>query len=217
LGGLHKYDTQEIHLASKLFRNKAGGWTDFSGNMTTLIARQTQLIEMNVTWLQQALALIGSIDDRAFTDSPKGLEPHRVSGHLRHVLEFYECFLDGVESGYVDYDARRRDESLERSRSAAIDKLRGIVDRLHTTRELCGDAAVFVRMEDVVAEEFEDPCLMSSVARELQVLSNHTIHHFALIAMTLRLQGHDVHRDFGMAPSTLRFQATRAASRAQAA
>jgi hypothetical protein len=34
--------------------------------------------------------------------------------------------------------------------------------------------------------EFQDPFLLSSVARELQALSSHTIHHFAVMAMTLR-------------------------------
>jgi len=47
----------------------------------------------------------------------------------------------------------------------------------------------------------------SSVSRELQVLSSHTIHHFALIAMTLRLHGVEMDPDFGMAPSTLRYLA----------
>jgi hypothetical protein len=40
----------------------------------------------------------------------------------------------------------------------------------------------------------------------LQVLSSHTIHHFALMAVTLRLHGVQIDPKFGMAPSTLRFQ-----------
>ena len=201
----------------KLFRNKVRPLTDFRGDMTTLIARQAQLIETNVRWLRQARTLLELMDDFSFTASPKGMEPHRVSGHFRHILEFYECFLEGVESGYVDYDGRRRDSSLERSRAAAIHKIDDIINRLQTTRELSGDAAVFVRMEDIDPGEFQDPSLFSSVSRELQVLSSHTIHHFALIAMTLRAHGCDIDRDFGVAPSTLRYHSEKAASRAEAA
>jgi hypothetical protein len=51
--------------------------------------------------------------------------------------------------------------------------------------------------------------MISSTGRELQTLSSHTIHHFALIAMTLRVLGHKVDRDFGMAPSTLRYMSSR--------
>ena len=57
-------------------------------------------------------------------------------------------------------------------------------------------------------------CVKKSVSRELQVLSSHTIHHFALIAMTLRLHGIEMDPDFGMAPSTLRYLASRAAEAA---
>jgi hypothetical protein len=45
----------------------------------------------------------------------------------------------------------------------------------------------------------------STIGRELQFLASHTVHHFAIMAMILRLQ--DIHppADFGIAPSTLRF------------
>jgi len=43
----------------------------------------------------------------------------------------------------------------------------------------------------------------------LQALSSHTIHHFALIAVTLRLHGIQVDPNFGMSPSTLRYRTAR--------
>jgi hypothetical protein len=61
-------------------------------------------------------------------------------------------------------------------------------------------------MEDAEGTGVEDDLLDSSVGRELQVLSSHTIHHFALIAFTLRVLGIEVDRNFGMAPSTLRYE-----------
>jgi hypothetical protein len=67
------------------------------------------------------------------------------------------------------------------------------------------NAIIWVRMEDAAA--VCEPFMESSIDRELQVLSSHTIHHFALIAMTLRLHGVEMPPDFGMAPSTLRYQA----------
>jgi len=54
------------------------------------------------------------------------------------------------------------------------------------------------------------------VARELMTLSSHTIHHFALIATTLRGHGVQVDANFGVAPSTLSYQ-VRLASDAEAA
>jgi hypothetical protein len=54
----------------------------------------------------------------------------------------------------------------------------------------------------------------SSISRELQVLSSHTIHHFALIAITLRMHGVEMDPDFGMAPSTLRYLASKSTAEA---
>ena len=45
----------------------------------------------------------------------------------------------------------------------------------------------------------------SSLARELQFLTSHTIHHFAVIALILRAMDVEVDREFGVAPSTLRY------------
>ena len=172
--------------------------------------RQLALIRMNAGWLRQALALLVTISDEAYSTAPKGMAPHRVSGHMRHIIEFYECFLDGLVYSHVDYDARRRDQSIERSRQSAMARIRTLIARLETAPDLMGDSILFVRAEDDATLGLRDPFLMSSVARELMTLSSHTIHHFALIAMTLRAHGVAVDAKFGVAPSTLAYQARRA-------
>jgi len=133
---------------------------------------------------------------------------------LRHIIEFYECFLDGLEPTHIDYDARRRDLTLESSIAVAAERICGIIARLEAEALLQYDGVLFVRMEDAAGFDLADPFLMSSVARELMTLSSHTIHHFALIAMTLRGHGFVLDPDFGVAPSTLRYREQRQAVRA---
>jgi hypothetical protein len=161
--------------------------------------------------------MLDRLEHRQFTTSPRGLAPHRVCSHLRHVIEFYECFLDSVEPTHIDYDARRRDPGLEASATAAASRIRRIIARLDTDRALQYDGVLFVRLEDADAD-LPDPFLMSSVARELMTLSSHTIHHFALIGMTLQAHGVAVDPQFGVAPSTLRYrEQKRLATTAEAA
>ncbi len=167
------------------------------------------LVAVNTRWLQQALDLLGRLDHTRYTASPRGMAPHRVGSHLRHILEFYECFLDGLESTHVDYDARKRELPLEQNIPAAAARIREILIRLQTDSALGFDNVLFVKMEDS-SHDLKDPFLMSSVGRELQTLSSHTIHHFALIGMTLQAHGFAVDPDFGMAPSTLRHRAMKA-------
>jgi hypothetical protein len=164
----------------------------------------TALINMNVRLLCQALDLLGVMDDGCFLTSPRGFSPCRVSSQLRHVLEFYECFLAGLEPAHIDYDARQRDTTIEASRAAARNRVRSLIDRLQAAPELAFDDILFVRAEDADSLGLCNPFLVSSVGRELLSLSSHTVHHFALIAMTLRAHGVMVDPDFGVAPSTLR-------------
>lgn len=165
---------------------------------------QISLAGINVHWLRRALDLLDRIDDVAFATPPKGWEPCRVSSQLRHVIEFYECFLEGLASSHVDYDARRRDVSIEASREAAAARIRRLIERLESNAGLSSENVLFVRAEDADGLGLADPFVLSSVARELLALSSHTVHHFALIAMTLRAHGVAVDPDFGVAPSTIR-------------
>lgn len=157
------------------------------------------LIRANTDSLRQALRLLDRLDDQTYQESPPGFAPHRVGGHLRHILEFYECLLNGVESGWVDYDARKRNATIETNLCAARAQVQDIITRIESTPSLHTECMIRVRMEDM-----REGFVTSSPGRELQVLSSHTIHHFALIAMTLMAHGIGVDPDFGMAPSTLR-------------
>jgi uncharacterized damage-inducible protein DinB len=189
------------------------------GQTAELNKRQNLLIETNIIWLRQARELLEQIPDSAYTASPASIAPHRVGGHLRHILEFYECFLEGLDSSHIDYDARRRDLAIETNRRTALAKIDSIIHALRIERMLLADGIIWVRMEDAGALAVAEAFMISSTGRELQALSSHTIHHFALIAMTLRALGYEVDRDFGMAPSTLRYLSSqkRAGTPAEAA
>ena len=171
--------------------------------------RLSALTATNIRWLCQALHLLERLDDSVYSATAPGFAPHRAGAHLRHVLEFYQCFLDGLDSSHIDYDSRRRDESIERSRHTAAIAIRSIIHVLDTRAALHEERIVWVRMEDAEASGVANSFMESSISRELQVLSSHTVHHFALIAMTLRAQGVLIDPDFGMAPSTLRYLAAK--------
>ncbi len=162
------------------------------------VTLSSALLNANVQLLDQSLRLLPSLDAAAY---------RHVGPQLRHIIEFYECFLAGLRDGVIDYDARRRDVALEQCRDAAAQRIRGIAFSLMRVRD---DRLLLVRMEDAPAG-LEDVLLPSSTSRELQSLMSHTTHHFALIAMMLRTRGLAVERDFGVARSTLRYQERTAA------
>jgi len=82
--------------------------------------------------------------------------------------------------------------------------------RIEQASQYGDDALLAVRIEGSDSSVL----LRSSVARELQALSSHTVHHFALIAITLKGYGVEVNPGFGVSPSTLRFDAGKVAAEA---
>jgi len=168
--------------------------------------RNHYLLEANLALLEQGRQLLLSLEEETYSQRLHLLFSNRIGAQMRHILEFYECFLDGLPAGHIDYDARRRDERAETSRAAALEKMESLIGRLGPTTMHGADRLLWVRMEDAPAEPGDSALLTSSVNRELQALMSHTVHHYALIAIALRAQGHVVRADFGVAPSTLRYQ-----------
>ena len=162
------------------------------------------LVEANLKLLDDAARVVGSLEDRTYTEPTLGGQ--RVGAQFRHVIEFYQSFLDGLARQSIDYDARKRDVSIEQSRSVALTRIESLATRLSALGWDDGDIPLRVAAED--APEYS---MWSTVCRELQALRSHTIHHFAVIAMALHAWDVPVDPDFGVAPSTL---AARAAAKA---
>src|ERR1044071_7865452 len=99
-------------------------------------ARLHALITTNIRWLRQALRLLERLDDTSYAEIAPGFAPHRAGAHLRHVVEFYECFLDGMKSSHIDYDARRRNEAIARSRHTAALAIKSAIHGLESRLEV---------------------------------------------------------------------------------
>ena len=64
--------------------------------------------------------------------SPRG----SIGGHLRHILDFYQNFLAGIESGRIDYNLRQRDVLIERDPVYAIKRLSETIAALRSLPDL---------------------------------------------------------------------------------
>jgi hypothetical protein len=161
--------------------------------------RQKFLADQCVAVLRQGIDLIESLDDPLFTGRH---DPGNssVGAHFRHNLDFVTNFLNGLETGNLDYNRRERNLRVENDRRFAVLRFREAVIKLENlTPEILGKR-ILVRSETV-----EDLWCESSALRELEFLQSHTIHHYALIQSKLAADGFAVPKDFGVAPSTLEF------------
>jgi hypothetical protein len=173
--------------------------------------REEALTGECVRVLEQCAALLERLDAGLYADAGGAPAQSGAGGHVRHCLDFFNSFLEGLAAGRVDYDRRERDPLVERDPATASARLRFAAEELRAHEGADPDRPLLVKLEGADAED-ETAWRRSSVGRELQFLSSHAVHHYALVALLLRLRGFEPGEEFGVAPSTLRHWRGRAAN-----
>ncbi|HKX30290.1 MAG TPA: DinB family protein [Blastocatellia bacterium] len=163
------------------------------------------LIADNIMAVGQGIELIERLDDALYTRLNRALSLGSVGGHVRHCIDFYQSFLTGVRMKQIDYDRRERDERIEKNRLFATARLNQIIEGLSSLPRADEQSGVEVLLEGSSTLPNDSGWSRSSIRRELQFLLSHTIHHYALMALALRIQGFQPDEEFGVAPSTLKY------------
>ena len=170
------------------------------------MAKQTSLFMLNISLLKQGIDILNEITDEQYVNKNKKYYKAGVGKHIRHVLDHYNSLLEGWNDK-IDYDSRERNTAVETDRHEAIRKIEILIDRFNQFKKekIPINTEVLVK-SNAVNEESESPWSSSTVKRELQFLVSHTVHHYALVAFILRSQKVDVPKEFGIAPSTLKYR-----------
>jgi len=161
----------------------------------------------NIRQLEQGIELIRRLDDAVYAACPESPFPGGVGAQIRHCVDFYDCFLGLVGGGRIDYTQRGRDPHTETDRARAVERLRELIGALESLSGVHAERELQIRSEGSADEDDESGWAPSSVQRELDFLLSHTIHHYAVIVVLLRLHGFtmpDGLKGFGVAPSTER-------------
>lgn len=123
-----------------------------------------------------------------------------IGSHLRHGIEHFTCFLDGLGNGMIDYDLRDRDEVIETDIVAARTAIAETRIRLMDID--AGNLGKSIQIVQIPSPGLEPASVSSSVVRELLFLSSHTIHHLSLMYIHCTKAGVDLPKDFPLAFST---------------
>jgi hypothetical protein len=126
-----------------------------------------------------------------------------LGAHYRHILDHFLCLIEGIRTGKVNYDLRRRDPLLENSIAQAHLATEALMD------EFCDLAPDTLQQECLVSYRVaygdgREEAVPSNVAREIMFCVGHAIHHFAILKLLCAGAGVDLPYEFGIAPSTLK-------------
>jgi len=166
----------------------------------------TELLQANLHLFDQMSELLSRLDDRTYCLTSPVFLNSSIGDHVRHCLEHYQCFAEGLPQSRVNYDLRQRDAQVETQPTTALSRLSELRLRITALFSKAPAEEILVLMDHGAADS--EGCWQASTpGRELQFLISHTIHHFALIAGLCRTHGVEIAPTFGVAPSTLRHRA----------
>lgn len=153
--------------------------------------------------LQQLENLLLQLNDQQLSDPLKILNGASIGSHMRHILEFYRCLFNSLETGQVNYDLRERDKAMECEILRCTDclsKILNLLSRYHT------DMPLYLYANYSESAEGETIRVESTYFRELLYNVEHTVHHLALIKIGLQALKlpQELYEHIGVAASTRR-------------
>ena len=161
--------------------------------------------------LQQGCHFLDLVGDETYARPLEGTGSS-LGAHYRHVLDHFLCLAEGIRTGQINYDQRRRNPQVEGSvmcarlvTEALIDELGGLPPEI-----LAGECAVIY---SVGYGETDAQAVKSNFAREVMFCVGHAIHHFAILRLLCAGAGVKLPYEFGVAPSTLKHLEAEAAER----
>lgn len=148
--------------------------------------------------IEQFKQILSQIPDDCYTRPCTILSGATIGQHTRHIIELYQCLLQGYDLAEISYDKRKRDKQIEQEVNFACQQLVQIQftleqpnKSLRVSYELNGDE-----------ESFD-----SNYFREVMYNLEHTIHHQALIKVAInQFTNLILPESFGVAPSTLQYR-----------
>ena len=180
----------------------------------TPVALDSREIEVNLLikgsehCLDQCEALLNMIFAEAYVEQTQ--DSASIGTHMRHLLDRFQCLFNGLPDRTVDYDARKRDKSIETNmaaaRFAAVTLKRRLSDLRRQEKQGVGqrvELGVELSVRESVHHASPQISGSSNVQRELMGMITHGTHHLALMVMIGKQLGYEFHKDLGKAPSTI--------------
>ena len=156
------------------------------------------ILQATLKTLQKTEYLLLNLDDATLSDVSVSPYYSSIGGHIRHILDFYDCILNMDENNRIDLTARQRNINVETCCNHASDYLKGIIERLKTG-ETRPDLGVTVT-DDLGMGATDMPYTYGAL---LAQANSHTIHHYAIINYILDRLGLTIKdHSFGYNPTT---------------
>ena len=161
------------------------------------------LITNNIIELTHGLDFLLDLDNTAYTDT--SFSGTSIGKHTRHVLEFNQCFLQGLDTGVIQYHKRKRNRELEEDISLARKKITSLIHNM-SQLDIPQDKKTDLFFEDYFHTQKGKKVLRidTTVNSQLHYVAGHSTHHYAVMGLIATNLGQEVmYPYFGYSPATI--------------
>ena len=153
--------------------------------------------------INQLVAHLNQIQDLEYSKKLSALGNSSIGEHVRHIYNFPECLLRGIQTGVVNYDKRTRNTKIETNKDYAVKCLLEQTDYIINLNHYANKPLVLE-----VAVNGNSSSINTNLTRELHYIVEHTIHHNAILRIGINFHFPDlkIENSFGFAYSTLEYK-----------
>ena len=157
-----------------------------------------QAIEKN---LSRGIKLLENISNEEYSNTSIAPYYSSIGGHMRHILDVFDCIFEGLESNNVNLIKRKRNIIVENKTAEGIKYFKTIISKLEQVENQ--DLNRIIQVTDdlglgIVTTNY-------TIASALIQAHSHAIHHFASVGYVISQLGIELpDEDFGFNPTTPR-------------
>ena len=157
----------------------------------------------------QLQTLLEKLSDEQYVLAPEIFSGASIGKHYRHIIEFFQCVSIAGDTDTICYDNRIRDTRIETNRKLAIELLTELSNEL---AELDDERRLILIGDLGTGNGSSGVNIGTTLFREFHYAVEHAINHMAITKMGVKQTFPEVliPIDFGVAPSTVRYQQTAA-------
>lgn len=146
----------------------------------------------------QLSTIINQIREKDYRTNLTILRENSIGKHVRHILDLFDCVIDSSETGFLNYDQRKRCPHTETDKEFALQRIESVREKINVL-DLEKEALLQQNFGEL---KIETP---TTVKRELLYNIEHCIHHLAIIRIGIEnnFKNVEIPENFGVAYSTV--------------
>jgi uncharacterized damage-inducible protein DinB len=155
-----------------------------------------EAIEYN---LRRGLNLLTCISDDEYSNTSIAPYYSSIGGHMRHILDVFDCIFNGLENGNINLIQRKRNQLAENFTEHGINYLNSTIEKLSHLKAVDFNKIVTVT-DDLGLGIVTANYTLSAILIQAH---SHAIHHFASVGYVISQLGIELpDADFGFNPTT---------------